>query len=343
MNFLKNIFLISTLAGAALHCQAGAVMVQSKLDSTTMLMGSKSPFRIEVVQDKGTKGEFPLFGNLAQKGYVTLLNDTVEISAASAPDTVEVGSNRIQINYNMLVQVFDSGYYKIPGMQYVVGDDTITSESHFLKVNPVKVSADDKISPMTAEQEPEDPSIFDAVPDWLYYWWWVIFVVAGIAVLTWWLMRRYKTTGGILPPKPQTPPHIVALQLLRRLKSRHLWEDGREKEYYTILTDILRTYLYKRFGIKAMEMTSREIMSRLADDKTLMHSNAVIRQVLDMADFVKFAKVRPLPDDNVKAYENAVKFVEDTAPRVETDAENSVVDDKSRDTDNFNNQNNQKL
>ncbi|MDE6865883.1 MAG: cell wall anchor protein, partial [Muribaculaceae bacterium] len=39
-----------------------------------------------------------------------------------------------------------------------------------------------------------------------------------------------------------------------------------------------------------------------------------IRQILDMADFVKFAKVRPLPPDNVKAMENAIQFVEETKP-----------------------------
>ena len=33
-----------------------------------------------------------------------------------------------------------------------------------------------------------------------------------------------------------------------------------------------------------------------------------------MADFVKFAKVRPLPEDNVKAYDNALRFVEETKP-----------------------------
>ena len=33
-----------------------------------------------------------------------------------------------------------------------------------------------------------------------------------------------------------------------------------------------------------------------------------------MADFVKFAKVRPLPADNIASYDNAVKFVEETKP-----------------------------
>ena len=39
-----------------------------------------------------------------------------------------------------------------------------------------------------------------------------------------------------------------------------------------------------------------------------------MRQILSVADFVKFAKVRPLPADNIAAYDNAVRFVEETKP-----------------------------
>lgn len=39
-----------------------------------------------------------------------------------------------------------------------------------------------------------------------------------------------------------------------------------------------------------------------------------MRSILDMADFVKFAKVRPLPEDNIKSFENALNFVRGTKP-----------------------------
>ena len=44
-----------------------------------------------------------------------------------------------------------------------------------------------------------------------------------------------------------------------------------------------------------------------------------MRSVLSMADFVKFAKVRPLPDDNVRAMTRALDFVEETKPAPEPD------------------------
>ncbi len=50
-----------------------------------------------------------------------------------------------------------------------------------------------------------------------------------------------------------------------------------------------------------------------------------------MADFVKFAKVRPLPADNIAAYENAVKFVEETKPVAPSPEEAAAQNDKPAD------------
>ena len=326
-------FIISLLCIFAL-CPVGAaaapLMLNARLDSAQMLMGRVNTLRLEVVQDRNVKGEFPLFRNFGEKGYVTLLNDTIELSDKIKVDTVEVGSGRIQINYQVPVQVFDSGYYKLPEFVFVAGRDSVRSRQLSLTVVPVKVKADDEISPMTDVAEPEDPSIFDALPDWLVDWWWVILLCLILAAATWWAIRRYRTVGSILPPKPEEPPYDVAMARLRRLKARKLWESGREKEFYTYLTDILRIYLDKRFGIRAMEMTSREIMQTLADNPELRANRAGMRQILDMADFVKFAMVRPLPDDNIKAFDNAVAFVEATKPLPEAQASGEADSDAGK-------------
>ena len=45
-------------------------------------------------------------------------------------------------------------------------------------------------------------------------------------------------------------------------------------------------------------------------------SNKYMQRVVEIADYVKFAKVRPLPDDNVRSFQNAMQFVEETRPVV---------------------------
>lgn len=290
------------------------VTVKAKLDSVNLLMGSMTTLGLEVVQDKGKPGGFPMFRNVDPSvGYVGVCGDSIELRSSIKTDTVELGSGKIQINYQVPLQAFDSGTYRLPQFVYVSESDSARSNALTLNVIPMKVKVDDPIAGFAPVSEPEGKKFFDFVPDWLADFWWII-LIGVIAIIGFiWAIRRYKKEGIVLKRKPEPTPYEVAIRDLRELKTRKLWEQGLEKEYFTRLTDILRVYLARRFGINAMEMTTREIMDCLYDSD-VKDKRDYVRQILYVADFVKFAKVRPLPADNVAAYDNAVKFVEETKP-----------------------------
>lgn len=294
----------------------GKVTVTAKLDSVNLLMGNITTLGFEVVQDKGKPGGFPMFREANPAlGYVGVCGDSIELRTSFTADTVEVGSGRIQINYKVPLQAFDSGTYRLPAFVYVSESDTARSNVLTLQVVPVKVSAEDPIAGFAPVAEPEGKRFYDVVPDWLADFWWVIILALLAVAAVVWALRRYKKEGTVLKKKPEPTPYEEAIRNLRELKTRNLWEQGMEKEYFTRLTDILRIYLDKRFGINAMEMTSREIMDCLYDSD-VKDKRDYVRQILSVADFVKFAKVRPLPADNIAAYDNAVRFVEETKPVV---------------------------
>ena len=110
------------------------------------------------------------------------------------------------------------------------------------------------------------------------------------------------------------PPYDRAIQALHELKDSKLWQQGQEKAYYTTLTEILREYIDERFHINAMEMTSSQIIETLHRNEETKAVNRQLRDILEMADFVKFAKMRPLPDDNEQVMRYAETFVEETKP-----------------------------
>ncbi|MDE6008851.1 MAG: cell wall anchor protein, partial [Muribaculaceae bacterium] len=259
----KYILSVLLLLIAMLPAQA-AIQVKASLDSVNLLMGNITTLRLEAVQDKGKPGGFTIFRNTdPQKGYVGICGDSVELRTSFKIDTVELGSNRIQLNYEIPVQAFDSGSYRLPEFVYVSESDSARSNALTLNVIPVKATADDPIAGFARVADPENPSVFDNVPDWLADWWWLILLVIAAAAAVWWAVRRYKKEGTVLRKKPEPTPYETAIRKLKELKAKNLWEQGREKEYFTDLTDILRIYLDRRFGINAMEMTSREIMEHL--------------------------------------------------------------------------------
>ena len=65
--------------------------------------------------------------------------------------------------------------------------------------------------------------------------------------------------------EPKLPPHQLAMKEIERIKTEKIWQKGQSKEYYTELTDALRTYIKNRFGFNALEMTSSEIIDKLLE------------------------------------------------------------------------------
>ena len=244
-----------------------------------------------------------------------------------------MGNGRRQMLRDIILQSFDSGVYTLPPVLYIDGSDTFISNRPVVKVLPVAVDTLKTVHDYADVVNPKR-QILDYVPDWMAdYGLWILLcliaVGAGIYVYL-----RYKKQGRILPMpvKREEPPYEMAIRQLDELKGESLCERGEEKQYYTRLTDILRVYLQRRFGINAMEMTTTQIRHALHHNEETRLSEKQLSKVLEMADFVKFAKVRPLPDDNIAAMRSAVQFVEETKPApVAEDSEKEEHAEKAKD------------
>lgn len=320
--FIYILFLIVTLIMSN-QINSANTIVTAKMDSTLLLMGKRTSIHVEVVQDKGLKGYF-----LNDKADT--LNAFVEVSERKSIDTIDLGNNRIQINKDLIVQSFDSGMYIIPAFKYVIGKDTFSSEPLTLKVLPVKVDSLTNIHDLKPVVEP--PFYFsDLLPEFIVkYWWLIILVILFIAAGIYSYFKWFKK--GEIPLKKKEkiiPPYDEAMMKLSQLKSEHLWEAGQDKEYFTRLTDILRNYIDRRFSINAMEMTSAQIIDVLRKNEETMPVNEQLNKILEMADFVKFAKMRPLPEDNEVAYQRAINFVNETKPVV-LDVNNNDADSNEK-------------
>ena len=130
------------------------------------------------------------------------------------------------------------------------------------------------------------------------------------------------------------PPHEEALLRLQQVKDEKLWQSGKIKEFYTEITDILREYMDRRFGINAMELTSEQILAFVRKNPEMEEVRQLLRQMLELSDLVKFAKFIPLEDENQRSMSDAFAFVEKTAP-----ADAPAAEDASEDGQNANEQN----
>ena len=286
---------------------APGASIKAALDSSQVTMGYQTAVKLDIVDSATSPAQV-----IVDK---STFPQEVEIVDWVYGDTTDLGNGLVEMKRALVLQPFDSGVYTIPPFLLVNGPDTLRSQALTIKVLPVDVSKMQDINPL-ADVQKFDSKWYDFLPDWLTdYWGWYLLALLVIAGgICGYLIVTKKVTVNILPQKKPVAPDVLALGRLNELKEAQLWEKGQEKEYYTRLIDILRDYLQGRFGINAMEMTSSQILKALRHNEEARLSQQYMERVVEIADYVKFAKVRPMPDDNVRSWQNALQFVEETRP-----------------------------
>ena len=311
---IKLITLVAVVFSTILSSFAQSpIVVEAAIDSSVLWVGEQTMIHLSLTQSQGQQVILPEIevGGELVKG--------VEVVDLSQPDTTELKNNRLNIKQEVLITSFDSGLYYIPPFKYQLDADSFETASLSLKIVPIEIAEEAQVADMRDIKDVVDPpfNLFDYIPHWIL---WLLLVMVIILVAIYFILKYYKPQAiGIAPPEvPQIPPYEKAMSELQELRNMKLWQQGQDKQYYTRLVDILREYIDGRFDIKAMEMTSSEIMMALARNKDFKEVNKYLNEVLSMADFVKFAKMRPLPDDNEQMMLRACDFVELTKPQPET-------------------------
>ena len=101
----------------------------------------------------------------------------------------------------------------------------------------------------------------------------------------------------------------AAITALETLKKSGLAEEGKMKEFYIALSDIIRTYLGAVYSVDTLDKTTgeiyRELRAEVADKKALVF----IKEFFEDCDLVKFAKYRPEPKTAWADFERAERIV----------------------------------
>ncbi|MDR3261151.1 MAG: hypothetical protein LBT78_04880 [Tannerella sp.] len=280
-------------------------LIDVRMDSADILIGEQTTLHLTITIDDGKTVYWPIPADKLMPG--------VEILSLSQPDSTVIDNGRLVIKQDILVTSFDSSLYLLPPFMAIENTDTVYSNQVALKVSTVPVNAD----------APEE--FFDIKDVWnppfvladYYPLIFGILIILVIAFLIWYIVKRIRSRKSLTPfrkTEPELPPYDEAVKELDKIKQQKLWQQGRNKEYHTQLTDTLRHYMWRRYGFNAMEMTSYEILEMIReknDDRTVFDT---LQPILRLADFVKFAKLHPLPDENDRSLSNAYAFVNQTKP-----------------------------
>jgi len=278
----------------------------ARLDTSVLRIGEQTFLRIGVSYRLGNKAVSVAWPEL--KDTVVRFVDILDLGKI---DTIlrDSGSLVYELVRSILITSYDSGFYAIPPFVFLVNDDTVRSEALLLQVNTVPVDTSKAIADIKA------PLAVPPAPETNEWIWWaagalILLLFAGLLVF--FLTRKKEVI--VAPPPPPEPLHLVTLRKLDEIAAHRYWEGGQYKAYHSAVADTLREYIEKRFRVPALEQTSDEILRSFrnlaADEPSVLR----LRQVLILADMVKFAKEIPMSHENELSMENAIAFVKGTTP-----------------------------
>ena len=297
LNFLHIVLFLFLLTGITL--QAQNISVSAEVDSTNMVIGDKFQLHLKATYPKDVA---------LQSIDLTDLKavENIDIEAETDWDSTLVGQN-VLLQKDLTLQVWDSGYYWIPEIPFVVAKN---GASNVYKTNQIPIS----VASVILQDSVQLADIKDIVREkanWQDYLPFILaFLLIGLAVLGYYLWKK-RQEAIATPPAPEIklPAHEIALNALTDLKGEKLWQQGAIKTYQSRLTYIIREYLENRYEIPALESTTDEILRSL---KKVDFDNSwknKLQNILQVADLVKFAKAKPPADFHDKVLQEAEDFV----------------------------------
>ena len=319
--YIIMMFLSVTASAQGKIVQMGPSFIEQLQQRDSVLIADQLFYGFELTKvEEGTQFAFPQVKD-------TLMTN-MRIVKPWQMDTLKVTKQKkgepklLNLKGGITITTFDEGVYYLPplAVQRLSKDgvlDTLVFEPQKVEVKTMPVD--------TATFKPHDikdvikyPVTFAEVAPWVAAGLGLI----GLIVLVVWLIVRYRRNHN---PEyiRKDPAHIVALRKLDKYRGNKMWAPEKQKAFYSGITDTLREYIAARYDIGAMEMTTAEIFKDMKEADVPQDLMVELKELFELADFVKFAKFTASDDDNVKALPTAVRFVTSTY-QAELDEDNET-------------------
>jgi hypothetical protein len=291
--------------------QAQDVKVKASVDTARILIGDAIKLTLSAEYDPSKfKVQFPL------------PNDTFnhfELVEKGKPDTIAGRENSV-ITQQLTITHFDSGQWYIPAFGFIISPlqgqtpYSLLTDSIPVMVNTIAVDTSKPFKPIYEIREARMPLIQK-----MKYIAAALLAAALAGLLIFYLIKKYRNKNKqtvAAENEIKLPPHEKALQAFESLEAAQWWLEGREKDYHTALTDIMRTYLEEQFSLDCFEKTSSEIISQVKKTRALSNCRKELRHIFETADMVKFAKSTPSADQHAECLQLAKEVIVESYKKI---------------------------
>jgi hypothetical protein len=306
---------VLTLFFAVLCCISTAQEYQiiTTLDSSEILIGDPIHVKMSVRFPEKEKVIIPQFHRNISDTIVWIENTAFDTSRQNG---------YITINQVITITSFDEGTFYFPSLPLFDGDSVnLLAYSQSLPFIVTTISVDTTAAIRDIKTIVKVPITIKELLPFLAMGIGILLVVILIVWLVFKFNNKKKPKDHKTIVKQKVKADVAALQALEQLWNKKLWQEGHIRQYYSELSDIIRIYLADSMNVTAMEMTTADILLEMEAKKIDLAAYEKLRELLVVADLVKFAKWDPYPDDHNRCFNHAKDFVKMTANQENTESE----------------------
>lgn len=276
----RLLLIIALIAGFGAPAEVSAQRARVVLPDDAIRVGQ--PMELSIVAEY--PGEFDLDIPRPAGGEPAMLGD-FELNRLIDRSVVSVDYMQIRDSIVFEAMTFALDTASIAGERLLLIGSRDTSEVLLAQVQ-VPVAAT-----WQEGDPPRDLAPIVDIPDrrWI---WGVVALALVVAAVVFWLRRRARRRGEEPAADDPRPAPIDEARLRLKQLGTEIPSTPELRHGFAIeLTDIIRTYITRRFSVSAHEMTSREILHHPSISSMLDNSTVDASRLLDLVDRIKFARV----------------------------------------------------
>jgi len=304
MNFHRIICLLVLIVSATSNAKAQEIRVDIIAEPESLRVGDLLKLNFEIMHEEEIQLQLP------------------DLRISLLP--IEVGEPMISRDKNddgILTErlefeafLFDTGMVIIPSQKIVYWHESDSSKRKAIYTDSLRIYVK---SVLTADaQEIRDIKEPVEIPQPFGHWKLVFGILIAIALIAvaYYLWRKRINKPITLFKKPIVikPAHEIALKALFKLERENLVEKDNISPYYTELSKILREYIENRYFLKALEMTTTEVLDAIEEGLLFDSIGDTVKSVLTESDLVKFARFKPEISVGKNLLDDTVALVEKT-------------------------------
>ncbi len=290
------------------------VEIKTQAEPRQATVGDPIRIELEITLPEGYEASLPKLGSQLGDFAVLEFNPGPSVppvtgSQASSPAAAPDGGKRMH-RARIVAALYRTGEFEFPPLQVTLRPPGGTEFKGFtppvkIRIQSVLTDKDPQLKDLKSQAEIREPV------RWLL-WLAAALLLLIISALAWWYYRRrHAQPAAAAPGVPQVDPLVLAEAELRDLAGRGLMEKGHVKQFYVLLSDIVKKILEAGYEIQTVEKTTSEILEELqASPRQAAGDLQRIESVLFECDLVKFAKYVPSKGESDAAVNGVFRIIE---------------------------------